>query len=329
MRGWAALWRDPRRAGLLMWAFFLIALAVGPAIYFDVTVSSGNGPAGPPGWLYGAAFSAFFAWRVTRGGRVSRMLLIIATGATYLGTASMIAHHFTPATFGRLLALAAQVALLVSPAVYLRTRPAGQAWAEAVPAVPAARTRVWPPFALLLLGVLAGLCATVFGLTTVSYPLAPGCAQGVAPPVLCATTAEGTPLPWLTFHQGTLVLNWAAMARDWTEFAVIGASVLYAGWLATAARWERWEQQAARRFPADAIVGSALAGLTLTVLTSGIPLKWLSASQYGPRHNATPLLIDAALWTLVGLCGHLAVHLLSRWRGRLPAGPSTRAEAQR
>jgi hypothetical protein len=322
MRGWAALWRDPRRAGLLMWAFFLIALAVGPAIYFNVTVSSGNGPAGPPGWLYGAAFSAFFAWRVTSGGRVSRMLLIIATGGTYLGTASMIAHHFTPVTFGRLLALAAQIALLVSPAVYLRTRPAGQ---DA--AVQAARTRVLPPFALLLLGVLAGLCVTVFGLTSISNPLAvPGCDRGAAPPVLCGTVGEGTPLPWVTFYHGTQVVHWAAMARDWTQFAVIGASVLYAGWLATGARRER---PAARWFPADAVVGSALAGLTLTVLTGGIPLRWLSVRQYGPLHNATPLLIDAVLWTLVGLCGHLAVHLRSRWRGRLQAGPSTRAEAQR
>jgi len=307
MRAWAALWRDPRQAGLLMCAYFALALAVGPAIYFDITVSSGNGPAGPPSFLWGAALSAFFAWRVTRGGRISRMLLIIATGATYLGTASMIAHHFTPATFGKLAALAAQIALLVSPAVYLRTRPADQAGT-----VPAARTRVWPPLTVLLLGVLAGLCVTVYGLTTVILPTAPGCDRGTAPAIVCDTIAEGTPLPWLTAYHSAPVVNWAAMARDWTEIAVIAVSLLYCGWLATGARSEK---PAGRPFPTDYVVGYALVGLTSTVLTGGIPFKWLGASQYEPRHNATLLLADAALWTLVALFGDLAVRLLSRSLG--------------
>jgi hypothetical protein len=311
MRARATLWRDPRQAGLLMCAFFLLALAVGPAIFFSagagsVNVSSGSGPARPPGLLYGAAFSAFFAWRVTRGGRISRMLLIIATGGAYLGTASMIAHHFTPATFGKLLAFAAQIALLVSPAVYLRTRPAGQF-------EPAARTRVRPPLALLLLGVLAGLCVTVLGLTRMSQPIVPGCDTGAASAIACDTIGEGAPLPWLTVYHGALTVHWTTMARDWTEFALISVSVLYAGWLAT---YARQEEPADLKFPADAIVGSVLGGLTVTVLTGGFPLRWLSAGQYAPRHNAALLLIDAALWTFAGQCGYLAVRAVTRSRGR-------------
>jgi hypothetical protein len=312
MRAGAALWRDPRQAGLLMCAYFLLALAVGPAVYVNARAGSfsasvGNGPAGPPGWLYGAAFSAFFAWRVSRGGRISRMLLIIGTGAAYLGTASMVAHHFTPATFGKLAALAAQIALLVSPAVYLRTRPAGQAG-------PATSARVWPPLALLLLSVLAGLCVTVTGLTSVSLPTAHGCDTGTAPASVCDTIAQGAPLPWVTFYHGAQVVNWAAMARDWTEYALISVLVLYGGWLATGARWQ---DRAGLRFPASALVGSILGGLTVAVLTGGFPLKWLSAGQYGPQHNAALLIIDATLWTFAWQCVYLAVRLLTRSRGGL------------
>jgi hypothetical protein len=57
-----ALWRDPRRAWLLMWAYFLLSLAVGPVISLYI------GPAGPSpmsaSHWYNWIFSAFFAWRV-------------------------------------------------------------------------------------------------------------------------------------------------------------------------------------------------------------------------------------------------------------------------
>jgi len=100
------------------------------------------------------------------------------------------------------------------------------------------------------------------------------------------------------------------MTKDWTEYAVISASVLYGFWLATRAR----DEPAGSRVPAATIVGSALAGLTLTVLTRGIPMTWLTASQYVPRPSGKALLIDTALWTLTALCGCLVVRVLSASR---------------
>ena len=102
-----------------MVAYFLLSLAVGPAI----NVGIGTGAlSGAIGWV----LSAFFTWRVTRGGRCSRMLLIVATGAGLIAAIIMMAITFSPAELGDLAASGAQIALLLSPAVYARTRPTGQ-----------------------------------------------------------------------------------------------------------------------------------------------------------------------------------------------------------
>jgi hypothetical protein len=205
------LWRDPRRAWLLMWAYFLLSLAVSPIIYLYI------GPAGvspmSAGHWYDWIFSAFFAWRVARGGRVSRMLLIIGAGAGYLDASSRIAYQFTPELVGHLAIYAAQIALLLSPAVYLRTRPKG--WVVEPPL----RTRVRPPLALLLLGILIGLGAALFR------------------------------LHWLIDSQAALVINWAALARDWVQYAVISASVMYGCWLGT---WARGKPVIGERNPSAA-----------------------------------------------------------------------------
>ena len=53
------VWRDPRRAGWLMWAYFLLSLVVGSVVYFSVgPASSGQSSLG-----YDWIVSAFFAWR--------------------------------------------------------------------------------------------------------------------------------------------------------------------------------------------------------------------------------------------------------------------------
>jgi hypothetical protein len=113
----SVLWRDPRRAGLLVGAYFLLSLATGPA--FPVRIGTG-----PLSWLLGWAFSAFLAWRVTRGGRISRMLLIVVSGAGVIGALILLAISLSWAELGLLAASGAQVALLLSPAVYQRTGPA-------------------------------------------------------------------------------------------------------------------------------------------------------------------------------------------------------------
>lgn len=115
----SVLRRDPRRAWLLMVAYFLLSLAVGPTL--DVRIGTGN-LSGAIGWV----LAAFFAWRVTRGGRYSRILLILASGAGFIAAVIMMAIAFSPAELGVLAAAGGQIALLLSPAVYARTRPAAQ-----------------------------------------------------------------------------------------------------------------------------------------------------------------------------------------------------------
>ncbi|TVZ05149.1 hypothetical protein EAS64_11150 [Trebonia kvetii] len=241
------MWHDPRRAGWLMWAYFLLSLIVGSVVYLSV----GPASSGQPGHGYNWIFSAFFAWRVTRGGRISRMLLILGAGLGYLETAFTVARHFGPATFGVLAIYIVQLALLMSPSVYQRTRP--RDWAE-----PPAATRVLPPLTLLLLGVFAGLSVTLLGLAGMGPgPAAPGCVASAAPPGLCDTLADGTPLRWVTLHDGLPSAHWAAMAKDWVQWSVVSTSMLYGLWLAKLARREPLRTT----FPVAAAVGSALGAL--------------------------------------------------------------------
>ena len=295
------LWRDPRRAGLLMAASFLISLAVDPSVFLKV----GSGPPGLGTHVLGALGSAFFAWRVTRGGRISRMLLVISAEIGFLTTAFEIASRFGPVVFGVLIANAVQIALLLSPAVYQRTRPPD--WAG-----PVGWTRVWPPPALLLLGILAGLVATLLGLAQIDFP-ASGCYYGDAgrASMTCLTVVDGWPLRWLGGYHSALVVDWAAMAKDLVQCTVIGASVFYCFWLGPRTR----EEPIRSRAPAAAILGSMLAGLTFAAVTGGFPLTWVTAIQGAPTFSQRALLIDTALWTLVALCGYLAVRPLVRSHG--------------
>jgi hypothetical protein len=296
------LWRNPRWAGLLMAAYVLLSLAVGP----DVFLKTGTGPAGPGARVFGALAAAFFAWRVSRGGRISRMLLIIVTGFAFLAVTFVIASRFGPLVFAVLVGCAAQLALLFSPAVYQRTRPPG--WPGRV-----RWTRVRPPAALFLFGALAGLVVTLLGLSHLDTPTA-GCYGDGGPTAgtLCVTFADGYPLPWLAAYHSALVVNWGAMLKDLAQYTVISVSVLYALW-----RGPRTREEAARgRVPAAAIAGSVLGGLTLAAVTGGFPLTWVTAGRYAPMFSQPALLADTALWTFVALCGCLAARVLMPLPGR-------------
>jgi hypothetical protein len=115
----SVLWRDPRRAGLLMVAYFLLSLVTGPVI--SVRIGTGG-----LSWLAGWVVSGILAWRVTHGGRIARTLLIVDAGAGLIASVIFLAIRFSWAEAGLLAACAAQVALLLSPAAYERTRPARQ-----------------------------------------------------------------------------------------------------------------------------------------------------------------------------------------------------------
>jgi hypothetical protein len=135
-----------------MLAYFLLSLVTGPVIYLKVgTAPLASGP-GAFGWV----LSAFFAWRVARGGRVSRMLLIIGAVLGCIAAAAMAGLRFTPAPLGVVAAGGAQLTLLLSPAVYQRTRPGGGTGWSGKPA----RPRRGPRWLVPALAVIAAVGLT-------------------------------------------------------------------------------------------------------------------------------------------------------------------------
>jgi hypothetical protein len=284
------LWRDPRWTGLLMAGYVVLSLAVGPDGFFR----GDTRPVGLGTTVSGSLAAAFFAWRVTRGGRISRMVLIWTAWGAFAATAFDIAPRFGPAIFAALAACAVQLALLLSPAVYQRTRPRG--WAGQ-----ADWTRVRPPLVLLVFGVLAGLVVTLLGLSHQDSP-----PSGL--PI-----ADGFPLRWLAAYHSALVVDWGAMLKDWLECTVLSGAALYGFWLGPRTR----EVAPPTRVPAAAIVGSLLGGLMLSAAT-GIPWTWVKANSFAPLFDQPALLADTALWSLVALCGCLVVRVLVRQSGGRP-----------
>ena len=139
----------------------------------------------------------------------------------------------------------------------------------------------------------------------------------------------------MTVLDGASSASWVAMAKDWAQWAVVSTSALYALWLGSFAR----TQPLRLKFPAAAVVGSALGGLTIATLT-GLPVTWLTRGHYDPGYDggrgfsARALLADATPWTLAGLCACVAVWLTGWWLcrrrspgigiGRSPVNPRRR-----
>ena len=132
---------------------------------------------------------------------------------------------------GLLVCYAAQLALLVSPAVYQGTRPDWQPGQLA----PAVRTWVSPPLWLVLSALLAGVIVTLLYLGSMSYVTIRGCGPaGVAAaqlPNRCFTLAEGYPLRFLTTYRSTPRIDKAALIADWAQWALVSFTILYLLWL--------------------------------------------------------------------------------------------------
>ena len=92
-----------------MVAYFLLSLVTG----ISLSVGVGPGPFSLSGWVA----TAFFAWRVTDGGRISRMLLIVLSWAGFIFAVVSARTGLSVAEIGTLVASVAQIALLLSPAV--------------------------------------------------------------------------------------------------------------------------------------------------------------------------------------------------------------------
>jgi hypothetical protein len=148
-----------------MTAWFLLSLVTGPV--FSVHVWNGDpGNSEAASFLFrlaGWAVSAFFAWRVTRGGRISRILLIIVAMGAFIAGVVGLASQFRAAELGAVAAAAGEIALLLSPAVYWRTRPPGQPgatmalWRRRTPAPLVAALAAGAAFGLIGMAVSAAV----------------------------------------------------------------------------------------------------------------------------------------------------------------------------
>jgi hypothetical protein len=168
--------------------------------------------------------TAFLAWRVSRGGRISRVLLILGSELSYAKAALSIAAAWDVTVAVQLTLYAAQIALLISLPVYGRTRPApvlvrARGWARLLPR---------PPAWLLACGLAAGLLVTLACLGNMDFiPLA-GCRP--AGSSACVAVGEGYPLRWLTAHDNVPLILKRPLLKDFAQWVLVSTSVLYLGW---------------------------------------------------------------------------------------------------
>jgi hypothetical protein len=211
-----ARWRRPGAREILL-AFVLLA-AIGSVCPW---LSHSQDQSNP---LASFLFDVFLAWRVSRGGRFARMLLILGNGASYTEAVLDVARLWDAGVAVLLFVSAAQVALLVSTPVYWHTR------ADPV----TVRAEGWAPFAgrppawLLPWGLLAGAALTAaFVASTDSVAIA-GCHPAASD--ACIALARGYPLRWLTADQNVPLISPDALIRDCVQWALLSMSVLYLGW---------------------------------------------------------------------------------------------------
>ena len=169
--------------------------------------------------------AVFCVWRVSRGGRISRMILIVVSGLSYVSAVLAVARSWDLVIVGLIVIYATQIALLVSPAVFGRTRPEPirvrtESWAQLVPR---------PPSWLLPCGLFLGVVSTLAYLASMGGVAVPGCGSAAAE--ACTMLAEGYPLRWLTAAQNAPVVDKYALVRDYVQWALACSSLLYVSWL--------------------------------------------------------------------------------------------------
>jgi hypothetical protein len=169
--------------------------------------------------------TAFLAWRVSRGGRISRMILITGSCAACAVAALAVARLWDVAVAALVIIGAVQIALLVSPPVYGRTRRTpvqvrARGWAQLVRR---------PPMWLLPWALVAGTLLTLACLARMDWVAIAGCRPAASG--ACSALAEGYPLRWLTAHQNEPLVLKGALLKDCAQWVLVSTSVLYLGWL--------------------------------------------------------------------------------------------------
>jgi hypothetical protein len=208
-------WRRPG-AGEILLAYLLLE-AVGETVAW--LSHAYTRPQDPPESFL---ITAFFTWRVSRGGRISRVLLILGSLTSGAAAVLDVARMWNVAVVVLVVIGAAQVLLIASPPVYGRTRRPepvlvrAEGWAQLIPR---------PPVWLLPWGLFAGAGLTLALLGSMTWAAVPGCHPAAAD--ACTALVEGYPVRWLTARQGEPVIFKGALLRDCVQWALACTSVLY------------------------------------------------------------------------------------------------------
>jgi hypothetical protein len=214
------IWRS--EAGVVLLACFVLRLAaLGCIALAHPGLRAQQVPLSQqPPWLL---LEAFLTWRVWRCGRISRVLLILDAMGSFAKTAFLGSGGWNLSVLALLAIYAAELALLLSPAVYLRTRkemPPGEFVDRGVP-------RLW----MVLTALLAGIVVTLLYLASMGGAALPGCGpagDAIAQlPASCFGLARGFPLRFLTAYQGTPLINTTALIEDWAQWSLVSFSALY------------------------------------------------------------------------------------------------------
>jgi hypothetical protein len=214
----ARIWRNtPGQLLTLYLALGVVALVVAAASHPSLAVNA------QPFWF---PLLVFLAWRVSRGGRTSRLILILMSVYSFAGAAFIGTLQWSPRILALLAIYATQVALLVSPAIYQRTRRYA-----APDRLPTASMRWAPPLWLPPSALLTGLIGTLASLGNEGWAPIPGCGPAGATiaqlPSRCIGLAQGYPVRFLTGDQGTPLIDKVGLAEDWAHWAIVSFAVFY------------------------------------------------------------------------------------------------------
>jgi hypothetical protein len=228
----ADLWWN--NAGALLATYLLLGLAAlaaaavaHPALRCSASAKCWVPYDDQPAWL---PVLALLAWRVSRGGRASRNVLIVWSALGYTAVVTTIASVWSLLALSLLAIYAIQIALLASPAVYQRAQRDDLADLPG-PGAHIAR----PPLWLILTGLLTGVVVTLLYLANMSWAPIPGCGgPGASPdqlPARCITLAQGYPLRFLAADQSIPVIDKEALVKDWAQWSLVSFSAFYLLWL--------------------------------------------------------------------------------------------------
>jgi hypothetical protein len=218
------IWRN--EAGIVLLAYFIACAAA-----LGCFAVGHPGPRAQQTPLAQGAVSllltAFLTWRVWRRGRISRAILILAAMGEFIRFAHLGPGGWNPSVLGLLAIYAAQLALLLSPAVSLRCwkdeshRPSADALAAW------AAPRLW----MGLTALLVGLVVTLLFLGSMDWGALPGCGPAGAAlaqlPDRCFVLQEGLPLRFLSAYQGVPDISKTALIEDWAQWSLVSFSLLY------------------------------------------------------------------------------------------------------